>query len=193
MKIQPQVSFHDIAPSDAMRAAVAARVAELEQFCADITHCRVAIESPHRHHRKGRHFRVRIDLTVPDEQIVVGRNPSEHGAHEDVYVAIRDAFDAARRQLQDFVRRRRGQVKERVGPAHAVVLRKGPDFGFLVDGDGREIYFHRNSVVGDFDDLVGGDEVRFAEEMGDQGPQATSVVPVGKSGHAAAPIGREPA
>jgi ribosomal subunit interface protein len=188
MKLQPQITFRDFAPSDAIRAAVSARVAELERFCADIAHCRVVIESPHRRHHKGQRFRVRVDLTVPDQQIVAGRNLPAHGAHEDVYVAIRDAFDAAQRQVQDYVRRRRGQVKARVGPAHAVVLRKGADYGFLRDQDGREIYFHRNSVVGDFDALVGGDEVRFAEEMGDHGPQATSVVAVGKSGHRAAPI-----
>jgi len=123
--------------------------------------------------------------------VVVGRHPAEHAAHHDIYVAIRDAFDAARRQLADHVRRRRGQVKERVGPPHGVVLRKGDDYGFLADDDGREIYFHRNSVVGGFDDVIAGDEVRFTEEMGDEGPQATSVVPVGKSGHAAAPVGRD--
>ncbi len=191
MNIPPQITFRDIEPTDAIRNAVEAKTAELEQFCDDIMHCRVVIEAPHRRHRKGKLYRVRIDLTVPGEQLIIGRNPAEHAAHHDLYVAIRDAFDAARRQLEDFMRRRRGQVKERVGPPHGVVLRKGAEYGFLVDDDGREIYFHRNSVVGGFERLIPGDEVRFTETTGDKGPQASSVVPVGKSGHAAAPVGRD--
>jgi len=190
MRIPLQLTFREIEPSDAIRDAVRGRADTLARYYDGITSCRVVVEAPHRRHRQGSHYRVRVGLTVPGEELVVGRAPGEHGAHEDVYVAIRDAFNAAVRQLQDYIRRRRGAVKERHGPAHGRVVRvfRRDGFGFLVDRDGREIYFHRNSVVGDFDALTEGTEVRFAEEMGDRGPQASSLVPVGKSGHAAAPL-----
>jgi ribosomal subunit interface protein len=191
MQVPVQITFRHLEPTPAIRAAVEARVEELEHFFDRIIGCRVIVETPHRRHRTGRIHHVRIDLTVPGEELVVGRDPADDGAHEDVYVAIRDAFDAADRQLEDYVRRLRGQVKERVGPPHGIVARVGADYGFLTDDDGRQIYFHRNSVLGDFDRLVPGDEVRFAEEAGDRGPQASTVTPVGKSGHASAPVGRD--
>jgi ribosome-associated translation inhibitor RaiA len=73
--------------------------------------CRVVIELHHRHHHQGNLYHVRVDLKVPDAEIVASREPAEHHAHEDVYVAIRDAFNAVRRRLEDYIRRRRGVVK----------------------------------------------------------------------------------
>lgn len=108
---------------------------------------------------------------------------SKHAAHEDIYVAIRDAFDAARRKLQDYARRQRGDVKIHEGSPQARVSRLLPEegFGFLQTPDGREIYFHRNSVLAPgFDQLVVGVGVYFAEERGDQGAQATTVKLMGK-------------
>lgn len=182
-----QITFRDMDASDALRSAISDRAAELERFCGDIMSCRVMVESPHRHHQKGQLYHVRIELTVPGEEIMVNRNPGDDHAHEDVHVALRDAFHAARRELQDHVRRRRSQVKAHEGPPHAIVSRLFPyeGYGFLTTADGREIYFHRNSVLGAFDELELGTEVRFAEEMGAEGPQASSVTPVGKSGHLA--------
>lgn len=167
--------------------------------------CRVLIESPHRHRHKGKRYHVRIDLTVPGSELVIKREPklvadtplrvqkapevqlaetrepSKYAAHEDIYVAIRDAFDAARRKLQDFARRQRGDVKLREAPPHARVVRLFPDegFGFLEIPDGREIYFHRNSVLDSgFDRLEVGTEVHFVEEEGEKGPQASTVTMV---------------
>jgi cold shock CspA family protein len=105
------------------------------------------------------------------------------GRHEDAHVTIRDAFDAAGRQLQDQVRKLEGAVKVHETPPHGVIAALIPerDHGFIAASDGREIYFHRNSVDGGkFDDLEVGQEVRFSEAVGDKGPQATSVCPVGK-------------
>ncbi|MDX1488117.1 MAG: cold shock domain-containing protein, partial [Acidiferrobacterales bacterium] len=99
-------------------------------------------------------------------------------AHEDVYVALRDAFAAARRQLGDYARRRRGDTKVHPVATAARVLQIFPaqDYGFLRTDDGRDIYFHRNSLVGaDFDHLDPGMEVRYVEEQGQEGPQAISV------------------
>ena len=135
--------------------------------------------------QQGNLFRVRVALKVPGSEIVVGRDPEAHHAHEDVYVAIRDAFDATRRLLEDHVRQGRGDVKLHAVPDHGRIARLLPaqNCGFILSPDGSEIYFHRNSVVnGAFEKLAVGDEVRFVAQHSEsaEGPQASTVVPLGK-------------
>jgi cold shock CspA family protein len=183
MKLPLQVSFRNMGPSDAIRAAVLERGEKLDRFFDRIMACRVVVEAPHKHHVKGNLYRIRIDLTVPGEEILAGREHAEDHAHEDVHVALRDAFDEARRKLQDYVRRHRDWRKPRVGPPHGRVARlfQGDGYGFLETADGREVYFHRNSVLHDgFDRLEVGTEVRFAEEAGEKGAQASTVEIVGQ-------------
>jgi cold shock CspA family protein len=185
MQLPVQISFRGVAHSDAVEASIRERAGRLEQFYDRITSCRVIVESPHAHHHKGNLYHVRIDLTVPGAEIVVRRDPEEHHAHEDIYVAVRDAFDAARRQLEDHVRRARGDIKSHEAPRHGRVskLFAGDGYGIIETPDGREIYFHRNSVVGDvFSRIAIGQEVRFvaAEGESEKGPQATTVHLVGK-------------
>jgi ribosomal subunit interface protein len=110
--MQLHLSFRDIESSPAVEARVRERAARLERYFDRITACRVVIESPHHHHHQGRQFRVRVDITVPDGEIIADTGRSPSGAHEDVYVAIRDAFDTAGRTLEDWARRRRGDVKQ---------------------------------------------------------------------------------
>lgn len=178
MKIPVITSFENIPESDAVERAVWRHAAELEQFFDRITSCRVAVARPHHRGHRGSLYSVRIDMTVPGDELVVNREHRFDHAHEDVNVAIRDAFRAARRQLEDYVRRMRGQVKSHAAPASGRVGRLFPDdgYGFIEAAGGREVYFHRNAVVtGDFSRLRTGDEVRFAEEMGEKGAQATTV------------------
>ena len=106
-----QVTFRNLEPSAAVETDVLRRAAMLERYHPRLQSCRVAVEAPHRHRRKGAPYRVRIDMVVPGAELVVGRNPTEHAAHSDVYVAVRDAFRAARRELMDDARRVRGEVK----------------------------------------------------------------------------------
>lgn len=178
MQTPVQVSFKGAQESDAVQAAAWRHAEELEHFFGRITSCRVVIESRHHHHRKGNLYTVRIDMTVPGSEIVINReHPLDH-AHEDVYVAMRDAFRAARRRLEDHVRVMQGQVKAHAGPAAGRVARVFPDegYGFISTPEGREVYFHRRSIVaGDFARLRPGDEVAFTEEPGEKGPQASSV------------------
>ena len=183
MQIPLQVRFRNLEPSPAVEAAVRKRADQLERFDDTITSCRVTIESPHKHRHKGNLYHVVINVRTPGGEIVVSRMPDDEHAHEDVYVAIRDAFRAARRQLQDKQRERRSQVKAHETPPHGKIIGLWPadDYGRIGDNDGREIYFHRNSVVNtDFDDLETGAEVRFTEEAGDEGPQASTVYLIGK-------------
>lgn len=108
MKDKVRVTFRNMDPSSFVEARVREAAAKLDEFKSRIQSCHVVIDSRHRHHHKGNLFQVRIDLVVPGSEIVVSRNPENDHAHEDVYVAIRDAFDAARRRLQGLGRRRRG-------------------------------------------------------------------------------------
>ena len=114
MTIPLQISFRNLEASAAIEDSIHEHAGKLELFNKTITRCRVMVESHHRHHRKGKLFYVRIDLTAPGAEIVVSREPQDEHSHEDVYVAIRDAFDAARRQLQDGTHRIQGSVKTHV-------------------------------------------------------------------------------
>jgi cold shock CspA family protein/ribosome-associated translation inhibitor RaiA len=184
MEVPLQISFEHVAPSDPIEVRIREEAKKLEEFYQRITSARVVITRPQHRHHKGDTYAVRIHLTLPGaSDIVINRDPAATGAHEDAYVTIRDAFNAARRQLQDLVRERQGQVKTHETPPHGTIasLRPEDDHGFITSADGREIYFHRNSVEGDnFDELQVGQEVRFSEAVGDKGPQATIVRPVGK-------------
>jgi len=183
MKQPVQITFRDIPPSEFVEARIQEKTNKLEQFYDQIMSVRVVVESPHSHQHKGNLFHVCIDITVPDGELVVNRAPKNHHAHEDVYVAIRDAFDAAKRQLQEYSRKRRGKVKSHQPPAHGMVseIISGEDYGRIATPDGRDIYFHRNSLINDnYDELEIGDEVRFSEEPGDDGPQASTVHMIGK-------------
>jgi cold shock CspA family protein len=183
MQTPLRISFQDMEPSPAVEARIRDKAAMLERFHDRIIGCDVVVEAPHRHHRKGRLYNVRITLSVPGKDIHVGHTGPQDHAHEDVNVAIRDAFDAAVRLLEDHARQMRGDVKSHVSPLHGKVVRLSDDFGFVETSDGNEIYFHRNSVTGGrFKDLEIGGEVRIviAEKEGEKGPQASTVTPVGK-------------
>jgi cold shock CspA family protein len=183
MQIPLQISFKDMDPSPAIEARVREKAAKLARFHGRIVGCRVTVEAPHRHHRKGKLYNVRVDVSVPGEDVFVGHTGPRDRAHEDVYVAIRDAFNAAGRVLEDHVRRMRGDVKTHEAPAHGKVVRLFEDYGFIEMSDGQEIYFHKNSVIeGNFDELDVGSEVRvdIAEKEGLEGAQASTVRPIGK-------------
>jgi cold shock CspA family protein/ribosome-associated translation inhibitor RaiA len=184
MQVPLQIVFEHIGHSDTLEAAVRAEAQRLERFHDRITSARVVIARPQHRHHKGDTYCVRVHVAVPGgKHIDVSRDPAATGRHEDAHVTIRDAFDAAGRQLQDQVRMLEGKVKAHETPPHGTILRLAPerDHGFIAASDGREIYFHRNSVSGGkLDDLKVGQEVRFSESVGAKGPQATFVQPVGK-------------
>ena len=183
MQLPVQITFRNMEPSPAVESKIRERAAELDRYHDRITSCRVVVESPHRRHHQGKLYHVRVDLTVPGGELAVSREPPEHRAFEDVYVAIRDAFDAARRQLEDHARRQRHEVKGHEAPPHGRVSKLFPveGYGFIETADGREVYFHEHSVLHDaFERLQIGSQVEFAEEQGDRGPQASTVRVIGK-------------
>ncbi len=184
MQTSLQLSFEDIGHSDFIEARIREEADKLEQFYDRITSMRVVVARPQHRHHKGDIYQIRIHMTVPGAaDIAISREPAATGAHEDVQATIRDAFNAARRQLQDLARKRQGNVKAHEAPPHGTIRALHPeaDHGFIAAADGREIYFHRNSVDGGkFDELALGQEVRFSDAIGDKGPQATMVRLVGK-------------
>ena len=185
MQFPLQITFRHMDSSEAVAARIRERAGELERFFDRIISCRVVVECRHPRHHQGNLFRIRVDVKVPGREIAVGRDPAAHHAHEDVYVAIRDAFDAARRLLEDHVRERRREVKLHAVPDHGRIARLLPaqNCGFILSAEGNEIYFHRNSVTnGGFDKLAVGDGVRFVAQHSESaaGPQASTVVPLGK-------------
>lgn len=180
-----QVTFRGLDHSDALEASIREWADKLERVYDRIERGEVVVERPHEHRRTGNQWHVRIRLHVPGGDVVVDRDPGQDEAHEDPYVTVRDSFHAARRQLEDHVRRLRGDVKVHEEPEHGrvVYLDVQGDWGWLEAEDGRRVYFHRNSVLGGIDALALGTEVRFREEAGDEGPQASTVEPLGEHGH----------
>jgi ribosomal subunit interface protein len=178
MQTPLQVSFHGIAHSDAVYNAIREKAEKLERYYEHIMSCRVVLELPARHRRKGKQYAVRIDLKVPGGELAVTR---EHD--EDLQVALRDAFDAARRRLEDYARGRRGDVKhhapEHTGRVARIDAEQG--IGFIATEDGREYYFSRDNVVKPpFEHLAVGTAVHFIEEIADEGLQAKRVSAHGK-------------
>ena len=121
-----QISFRGVEHSDFIEGRVRQKAEDLERYAGDIQSCHVTIDAPHHHHHQGAIYSVRLDIRVPDGDLVINKERRAHHAHEDVYVAIRDAFDAATRQLEDRARRRRGKVKRHEEPVHGKVVRVFP-------------------------------------------------------------------
>jgi cold shock CspA family protein len=178
MKVPLQVTFRHADRSEGVEARIRERAEKLDRISDQIMAGRVVVDLPQQRHRKGKIFHVRIDLSVPGRELVVNRDPLLNHAHEDVYVAVEDAFDAMERILKEFSREIQGGVKRDVVQDRGLVDRLFPEegYGFIQTRDGRDIYFHRNSVLnGGFVRLRQGMEVRFNEEEGEKGPQASTV------------------
>jgi ribosomal subunit interface protein len=183
MQIPLQITFKDIKHSDAVEAKIIEKAKKLEQFSKDIISCNVVIEEPHKNHQQGNLFSITIDVSMPGQELAVSKQSDKDHAHENMYIVIRDAFDAMRRQIQSLGEKKRGKVKVHEVAPHGEIKALFPemDYGLIETTEGREIYFHRNSLVSaDFDQLNIGDRTHFTESMGDKGPQASSVYIEGK-------------
>lgn len=183
MQIPLEIKFRNLEPSDALRQIIEEKVAKLEKLTDDMISCKVIVEVPHKHKLQGRLFKVAINITLPRKEIAASASSDENHAYEDAYVVVRDAFEAARKQVNQYMSKRRGDVKSHEFPQHGKVVRIEPEenYGVIKTVEGREIYFHRNSVLDEsFDKLQIGAEVHFNEEMGEEGPQASTVHVEGK-------------
>src|SRR5271169_3334060 len=186
MQTPLEVDFQGLPRTPQIQDAIVRHVAQLERRYGRVTSCRVALKGPSGHHQNGGLYEVNIRLALPNgREVNIGRTSQADERYAALMFAINDAFKRARRRLQDHVRRLQGLVKQHDGPPIGTVMRLNPsgEFGFLESGDGREIYFHRNSVLdGGFSRLAAGSRVTFAEEVGEKGPQASTVKLLGKHG-----------
>ncbi len=167
-----QITTRDIPESEAIDAHIREKVGKLEQFYPHIVGCHVVVEMPHKHKHQGKLFNVRVEIKVPGSEIVVNRDLAE-----DVYVALRDAFDAAKRGLEDYGRKQRGDVKFHEPLSLGIVVRLFDEgYGFIETEEGDEVYFHRENVASpDFESLAAGDKVQFIVEAAGEGMQAKRV------------------
>lgn len=175
MQAPLEIASRDFTLTDPLKDLIYEQTAMLEEFFNRITSCHVTVEAPEiDHHHKGEFFKIKILLNVPGKQLVANRQTDD-----DFHMATREAFKAMRRELEDYVREMRGDVKihEKLPLASITRLFPEEDYGFLTtDDDDRQIYFHRNSLVdADLDDLSIGTEVQFVEQEGAEGPQASTV------------------
>lgn len=190
MKISPEITYRNVEKTNAIDTLIQEKIAKLELVCNYINSCHIAIEKTHDRPRSGSPYRVRIDMTVPPgHEIVAESNPGESNQYDPLDAVIRDAFNAARQQLiklserQQESHRAHNQEVEQETTALVTKLFHDRGYGFLKTLDGREIYFHRNSVLhDDFERLGIGTGVHFSLEMGEEGPQASTVKIVDKPG-----------
>ena len=184
MQTPVEIDFQGLDASPQVRAAIDKHLAQLEERFGRITAGRVVLKAPSGHHRTGGLYEIAVRLSLPDgREVNIGRVRQDDERLADLNYALNDAFKRARRQLQDNARELQGQVKESSGSPLGTVTELDPlgQFGFIKTDDNREIYFHRNSVLGDgFSQLGVGARVSFAEEIGDKGPQASTVKPLSK-------------
>jgi len=179
-----EIAFHNVQPSPTIEAELRKRVDKLEHRFGRLTGCRVSVEKLHNQHRTGNLFEVHVTLSVPGHgrDLAVSRPPQharERFANPDIHVSIRDAFDAAERQIEAF----KGRIRSDVMPPSAsaltgqvALIEPGVDHGFILNNVGSQLYFHRDSVTNaHFGDLRQGDTVNYVEEEGDGGPVAVKV------------------
>jgi cold shock CspA family protein len=177
MKTTPQIDFQGMEPSADFHDQIATQIERLEDRYGRLTACRVVVKAPGGHHHTGGLYEVHVYLSLPDKrQVAIERTPHLDERFQRFEFALHDAFNRAVRQLQDQVGRMRGDVKHHLEKSDGVVKRLFLEdgYGFLESTDGREIYFHRNSVLEPgFDNLQLGLRVSFVEEEGEKGPHAT--------------------
>jgi len=189
MQTPLEVTFRKVRKDPRIEVLIRQQVTKLEKVCPHMISCRVSVEKPQEHQRSGSPFRVRLKITVPPEhELAAIRNAGEGDLHEPLATVVRRTFQAARQQLQKLAAKQRRETKSRATQeVGGFVVRLFPDqgYGFIRNLEGREIYFHRNAVLGDeFDNLKIGAGVRWTEHEGDEGSQASSVRVVDQRGRA---------
>lgn len=173
MQVPLKITMRHMPQSEALETAIRRKAGKLEVFHPNVTGCHVVVEEQRRHHQQGRWFNVRLEVRLPGHEIVVNR---EHD--EDPSVALRDAFDAAARQVEDVARMHRGDVKQHAAPLRGEIARLYADegYGFIAGREGGEFYFSRDNVVDpSFEQLRKGMRVQFVAEPAAEGMQAKRV------------------
>ncbi len=185
MQIPVEITYRDVQKSEEIENLIYEKVEKLERICGWMIRCNVTLEQPQKHQRSGNPYRVRIEITIPPgHELIVKREAGEGDMHDSLATVIRQAFDAARRKVQDQVEKQHKEVKQHPDQeVQAFVSKIFPQegYGFLKSREGRDVYFHKNSVLNDdFERLNIGTGVRYVEEEGEKGLQASTVAIVDK-------------
>ena len=166
-----QITFKDLNHSEQLSELIHEKTDKLQQFFENIISCHIVVEQTQKHKHQGKLHNVRINLSVPGKELIATNNE-----HENVHIAIRDAFDNLRRQLEDHARKVHGEVKPHPEILHGKVVRLFEDFGFIEGINGTEYYFNAaNLTHPKFNKLSIGNNVQFIEAVGDDGLQAHRV------------------
>jgi len=179
-----EITFRNMDRSESLVEVIEKKCGELERFYPHIIGMHVSVETPQRRHRKGKFYHVTVKVHVPRKWLVASHSPQKDIRHENLVATVNDAFDAMGRQLEDYARRQRGDIKHHEMPMQGRITKIFPDrgYGFIALTDGEEIYFHENSVTHKaFSRLEPGMSVRavLAEEESEQGAQASTVEVLG--------------
>lgn len=173
MELPLEITIRDIENTDAIDAKIRKKAEKLHQFYDRIIYCRVVVESPQKNKHQGKQFQVNIELDVPGKVLVVNRHSHRN---EDLYIAIRDSFNAMKRQLEDYVHKLRGDKKNHPPQLTGKVVRLFVDYGFIETSDGNEYYFHETNVLQNtFSELNVGTTVHFFENNAGDSLQAHQV------------------
>ncbi len=180
MQVPLEITFRDVEKTAEVEELIRQKAAKLDKVSDHISSCRVIVEKLQKHQQNSQPYRVRIDMTIPPgHELVVSRDASKSDLHQDLGAEIRWAFNAAERQLKELLDRMNGDIKtHQYQQVQGMIERLFPEdkAGFIRTTDGREIYFHANSLINRaYGELKAGMGVRFSEEMGEKGPQCTSV------------------
>src|SRR6056297_1842905 len=136
-----EIAWRNVEKSETLDALIRERVEKLHRYFDRINSCHIAIECPHRSQHNKKEFHLRIEVRVPEHEIVISKDPGDKGDHFEPYITIRDAFDAMERRLETHSQKMRGETKTLSGPPQGVVVRKFDNYGFVRMADGQEIYF----------------------------------------------------
>lgn len=179
MQLPIQITLRDIPASEALEDTIRKKAEKLDQYYQRITSCRIVLELIQNHKHQGKIYNARIDVKVPGKELVV-----THQEDQDMYVALRDAFDAVARQLEEHAKKRQGNVKrhEEMVTGQIVRLVNQEGYGFIEADDGNEYYFSITNVAHPkFEQLVIGDDVEFLPTAVSNGLQAHHVIKIKRS------------
>ena len=177
MQTPIKIDFQGFTPNDRQRAAVQEHVELFENRFGLITSGHIVVIGPGGHHRTGDPYEIHVQLRLPAaKEVHISHTPGIDERHSDFFFALNDAFKRARRQLGNKASRLQGETKHHEPQITGIVTKLFEDHGFVESENGLEIYFHKNSVLGEgFSKLKPGISVTFVEELGENGPQASTI------------------
>lgn len=180
MQVPLEITYRNVEKTEDIDRLIREKMAKIEKICNYIVSCHVVIEHPQEYQNAGNPYQIRIEMSIPkNHYIVVKHGMGKEDMHLPLSTVIRKAFDAVRKQVRELVQRQHAHLKVHdvngtIGIVNKINREEG--YGFLLNAEGEDVYFHKNSVVqNEFDQLYEGATVIHTEEPTERGPKATSV------------------